>query len=74
MQLLFFDTFSHDATGVGGGELNLDLVQFPRDGNLKVVVILLRVVSKVNLASDCLHKSKGPIRSQGAKLLSFSQG
>ena len=29
-QLLFFDTFSHDSGGSGGGgELNLDLVQFP---------------------------------------------
>ena len=29
-QLLFFDTFSHDSGGLGGGQdLNLDLVQFP---------------------------------------------
>ena len=29
-QLLFFDTFSHDTSIIGGGqELNLDLVQFP---------------------------------------------
>ena len=29
-QLLFFDTFSHDGGGLGGGQdLNLDLVQFP---------------------------------------------
>merc|ERR1719391_397994 len=46
MQLLFFDTFSHDATGVGGGELNLDLVQFPSPvvvGEVRVIPLGARV-------------------------------
>ena len=38
MQLLFFDTFSHDATA--GSDLNLDLVQFPSPVQVKEVRVI----------------------------------